>query len=130
MRDTSRSATAAHALILINAAFWFLFALFAALGDLPADLSIGPAKWVMVILALGAALTLGFLVFLLNKRKKAAFYIVVGVLALIVTLSITDEVGVFDLFILIISFAAIVLLVMNRSWYLSSAATKLKEWGT
>ena len=125
MRYTSRSAAAAHVLILINAAFWLSFALFAARGGLPADLSIGPAKWVMTVLALGAALTLGFLVFFLNKRKKAAFFIVLGVLALIGTLSITDEVGVFDLFILIISFAAIVLLVMNRSWYPCSADTEL-----
>ena len=127
MRDTSRLASTAHVLIITNAAFWLSFALLAALGGLPAGLSIGPAKWVMAILALGAALTLGFLVFFLNKRKKAAFYIVLGVLALIGTLSITDEVGVFDLFTLIISFAAIVLLLVNRSWYLSSADTKQKE---
>ena len=127
MRDSPRSTTAAHSLILINALFWLLFALFAALGVLPGNLSVGPLRWVLAILALGTSATLGFLVFLLNRRKKAAFYIVLGELTLIGTLSITDEVGFLDLFVLIVSFAAIVLIFMNRSWYLKSADTQIKE---
>lgn len=121
MRDVPRSAIAAQVLILINAAFWLGFALIAALGGLPGGLSSGPARWIFALLATGASATLGLLVFLLHRRKKGAFYLLLVILVILGTLSITDEVGIYDLFTLIVSLAAIVLLLINRSWYLSPA---------
>jgi hypothetical protein len=127
MKDSSRLNTAAYLLILINALFWLIFALFAALGALPASLSSGPLRWGFIFLALCTSFSLVFLVFLLNSRKKAAYYLIMFELTLISILSVTDEVGFLDFFILVVSAAAIVILFLNRSWYLNSSNTQLGD---
>lgn len=117
--DLPRSAIAAQVLILVNAAFWLIFTVVAALGILPGALSAGLARWVMAGLALGTALVLSFLCFMLNKQKKWAYYASILVLLIIAVLSITDEAGLFDWLILIISLTAIVLMMVERSWFLT-----------
>jgi hypothetical protein len=120
-QDTPRSAVAAQALILINAIFWLAFSIFATLGLLPGTLSTGAVRWVMAILSLGAAGFLGGLAFYLKRRVKAAYFIGLLSFVLMSILSITDQVGLFDWLILIISLATFVLLLISRKWYLDSA---------
>lgn len=116
-----RSAVAAQVLILINALFWFLFSIVAALGNLPSGLATGPIRWTFAFLALGTSIALGGIAYFLVRQKKAAFYLALAVLALLGVLSITDEVGFLDIFTLTISVAAIILIVKNRDWYLKHA---------
>ena len=59
--------------------------------------------------------------FYLRRQKKAAFYLDLAFLVLTSTLSITDEVRIYDLFSLIISLAGIVCLLISRSLYLNPA---------
>ena len=118
MRKIPWSAAAAQLLIILNALFWLGFAVVAALGLLPGSLSTGLFRWVMAALSLGASLVLGILVFCLIRRVKWAYTITVILLILLAVLSITDEVGVLDLFSLMISLAGFILLLINRDWYL------------
>jgi len=62
---------------------------------------------------------MGGLVFFLARRVKAAYYIGLLTMVLMSILSITDEVGLFDWFVLIISLAGFVLMIISRKWCLS-----------
>jgi hypothetical protein len=105
-------------LILLNAAFWLVFAIIAALGVIHSIA--GLIRWVMVTLALGTSVTLAGTVIFLKRRNRFAFYFGVILLAIIAILSITDEFGPPDLFTLLISLAGLGLMLKDRAWYLQS----------
>jgi len=72
----------------------------------------------MSILAL---LTSGLLIglsFFLRRRTSVAYYIMLGMLALISLLTVTDEFGLADLVVLAISVVPFVLLIKDKAWYL------------
>ena len=127
MENPPRSVIAVLALILLIAGFWLVFAMIAALGLLPGLLTTGPGRWVMAGLAIGAALVLGILFFLLRMQKKWAFYASLLVLTVISVLSISDQVGLLDWISLIVSLAAIGMLLISRSWYLGAPPRKNPE---
>jgi lysylphosphatidylglycerol synthetase-like protein (DUF2156 family) len=118
MKNTPWSVTVTHALIIITASFWLIFALVSGLGILPGVLSAGPIKWFISALSLGTSAALILLLRYLVRRTKWAYYATLVLIGVIGVLSITDEVGAFDLFTLIISLAAFLLLILNRNWYL------------
>ena len=124
MKNKPLTFIAAQALILIQALFWLVFSIYAALGSLPGHLASGAGRWIMTILALGIAGLLASLVFYLHRRRRTAFYGNLVILALIAILSITDEVGLFDWISLITSLAALILLIFSGSWYFGSEGTK------
>jgi predicted membrane channel-forming protein YqfA (hemolysin III family) len=75
----------------------------------------------MAILAL---LTTGLLMGLwlfLRRRSRLAYYLALGLLAVISLLTITDEFGLSDLIVLIITVAPLMLLIKDRAWYLQRA---------
>ena len=103
------------ALLLLNAAIWLLFALLGAIGWIPVS---GVMRWAMVVLALGSCAVLAGMAFFLWKRSRPAFYLSTASLAAVAVLSIADQFGLPDLFTLLISLAALVLLLKDRAWYL------------
>ena len=121
MNRLPASVSATLILIILNAAFWLVFAFIVALGAIPSIPPDGVVKWVMVILALGVSGFLTGIVIFLRRRNRLAFYTGVAILATIVVLSITDEFGLPDLFTLLISLVALGLMLKDRSWYLQSS---------
>lgn len=107
-------------LIFLTAVFWLGFAMILALGFFPFAMPGGAARWVMGILAIGAAAALFVLAMFLIKRKRLAYFIGVLILATIAVLSITDQFGFWDLFSLLICLGALGLLLKDRAWYLQS----------
>ena len=107
-------------LTILNAVFWLVFALIAALGGIRSIAGLGVVKWVMVILALGVSGLLGGISVFLMRRNRLAFYAGVTLLAIIAVLSSMDQFGWPDLFTLLISLVALGLMLKDRSWYCKS----------
>jgi len=121
MNRLPTSVSATLILIILNAAFWLVFAFLVVFGAIPSIPTDGVIKWVMVILALGVSGFLTAIVILLRGRNRLGFYTGVAILATISVLSITDQFGLPDLFTLLISLVALGLMLKDRSWYLQSS---------
>jgi hypothetical protein len=105
-------------LILLNAAFWLGFAILLAAGGIRSLQAESVITWVMVNLAVISAMALAGIAFLLRRRSRFAYYVGLALLALIAVLSITDQVGLLDLFTLLVNLVALGLMVKDRAWYL------------
>jgi hypothetical protein len=103
-------------LIIINAVFWFVFASIIAAGAHPSLPEGEVARWIMAGLSLITCVVLLGLLALL-KRTRLAYYLLLGLLSLIAVLTITDEFGLADLAVLIMTSAPIILLLKDRVWY-------------
>jgi GNAT superfamily N-acetyltransferase len=117
LKRRPNSVTFTFGLILLTAAFWLGFAVFVAMGAIP-SIPVGVIRWGMAILATGVAVVLAGLTYLLWRRVRLAYYGTVALLTIVVVLSITDQVGLPDLLTLLVSLAALVLLLKERAWYL------------
>ena len=118
MIKTPVSVTATLFLILINAFIWLAFAIITATGLHP---SIPESDLVRLTMSMLALLTSGLLIglyFFLRRRTSVAYYITLGMLALISLLTVTDEFGLPDLVVLAISVVPFVLLIKDKAWYL------------
>lgn len=111
---------AALIMIMINAAFWFIYALIMAFGGISSFSDAGIARWVMAILALASSVALAGIAYFLARRNRLAFFFGVVFLALLAILSITDEFGLLDLLSLLISLVPLGLMLKDRAWYLQS----------
>jgi hypothetical protein len=113
-------------LILVNAAFWLVFAILVAagaIGSIPA----GIIRWVMAVLALGCSGVLAGLAILLRWRNRLAFCFGVALMAVVALLSIADDFGLPDLATLLISLISFGLLLKDRAWYLRRCDDPPKE---
>ena len=54
----------------------------------------------------------------IHKRRRLAFFITLVVLALIIALTIFDQVGWADLVMLLVAFIPFALLILGRKWIL------------
>lgn len=121
------SVSATLLLIALNAAFWLVFAIIAALGLIPSFRAANAARWIMAILALGASACLAGLAIFLRRRNRLASYAGGVILAAIAVLSITDQAGLPDLFTFVISLVALGLMLKDRGWYLHGSSTPPKR---
>jgi hypothetical protein len=110
--------TATFILVLLNALVWLCFAAIVALDLHPALPDSSAIRWIMGILAFGCACTLIVFAILLGKRVRVAYFTTLGLLALLVVRTITDEVGLADLVYLVLAATPLILLIKDRSWYL------------
>ena len=110
--------TIAFVFILLNAMVWLGFTILVAWNLHPALPDSPAIRWIMGILAFGCACTLVALAVLLAKRFRLAYYPTAGLLALLVVLTLTDEVGLADWIYLILAATPLLLLIKDRSWYL------------
>jgi hypothetical protein len=107
-------------LIALNAVFWLGYAASAVRGALdPAD-SVSLMVWIMAGLAFISAVALAVVAVLLRRRARIGYYLGLPLLALIAVLSVTDQVGLLDLFSLAISLTPLILMVVDRRWYLGA----------
>lgn len=104
-------------LIGLNAAFWLVYALLVAFGDIP-TISANPImRWFIAGLAFAASACLAALAFFLWRRNQLAFYAAGIVLTAIAVLSLADEVGLPDVATMIVSLLALGLMWKDRRWY-------------
>jgi predicted membrane channel-forming protein YqfA (hemolysin III family) len=124
MVNRPRSVSAALVFILLNALIWLALGLIIALHLHPA-LSDNPlVRGVMAGLSFGAAAILLELFFVLRRRSRLAWYLVLGFLALTCVLTIFDQVGLVDLVVLVINLVPIVLLIVGRGWFRARIPSK------
>jgi hypothetical protein len=117
MNKKPYTATAAEILILLNALVWFGFAALVAL-DLHPGLPDDPTiRWVMGILAFGCAGTLFGLTLMIRKRIRIAYYSLLGLLALLMVATFTDEIGLADILYLALVTTPFLFLIRDRAWY-------------
>lgn len=119
MTQVPRTTPVTTILILLNALIWLAFAIIVATGLHPA---IPNSSLVRGVTATLASLTSGALLLLsilLKKRYTLAFYLTLALLLLISFLTITDEFGIYDLIVLLITLIPLILLIKDRAWYLN-----------
>ncbi len=99
----------ASILVYLDAAAWIVFGIAGGLGLIP-GLPEGPIRWQMAVLAVGAGGAI-LVLFLISKEHEWAFFLLLGLLALISLLSLTDQVGLVDWIAYAINLGALVLLI-------------------
>lgn len=77
-----------------------------------------PFKLIMMLGLFGGAIILMLLFQLLRMRKRLAYFITLVVLALIMLLTLFDQVGLADAVVLVITLVPFVLLILGRKWFL------------
>jgi hypothetical protein len=105
-------------LIPLNALVWLAFAIITASGLHPAIPEGDLFRWGMSILAFLTCVFLIVVYFLLRRQGGVAYYLMLGMLALISLLSVTDEFGLLDLLVLVINVVSFLLLIKDRAFYL------------
>lgn len=107
----------AFVFLLLNIIIWGFFAI-AILSGSHVVLPDQPyVDLIMGGLALITAFALTGLLYLLQQRNRLALQLTLPLLALIAFLSITDDIGWPDLFVLIVSIAPFLLLLKERRWF-------------
>lgn len=104
------------ALVYLNAVIWIGLGLMAALELHPAMPDEPLYRWGMAALSLltgGAMIAL----YLLSRRWRLAYFMLVGMFALIALLAFADDFGVVDLAALVINLLAMLALIVNRDNY-------------
>jgi hypothetical protein len=118
MRHFPASVRVALLLLALDALLWFAFGVVVACGGI-ASINHPPVlRWGMAGLALASAASLGGIALLLSRRSRPAFFFAISLLAIIVVLSITDQIGLADLVALAVSAVPLGLLLKDRAWYL------------
>lgn len=118
MAKTPISISITLILLLLNAFIWLAFAFIVAAGMHPAIPDVSLFKWGMAILSLlTSGLLIGLSVFL-RGRRRLAYYPTLGMLAVISLLTLTDDFGLSDLIVLMITIAPLILLIKDQGWYI------------
>lgn len=122
MKDSPVVVKIALIFILLNSLIFFVLGVLIAGGwhsGIPDDAAL---KWIMMLGMFGGAIVLALLYMLLAKRRRLAFFIALVALALIMMLTIFDQVGWIDLVMLLITFIPFALLILGRRWFLQKKA--------
>jgi hypothetical protein len=104
-------------LILLNAFFWMFFGVITALGYHPGIPANEMLRWGMVVLAISCSIVLMVLVVFLGRHNRIAYGLTACILGLISVLTITDQFGISDLLVLLLTTITLLLLVLGRRWY-------------
>ena len=118
MTDLPSTVRYTRLLILLNALLWLALGVIIAVGVHPSYREPGILRWAMAISAFLAAGLLGALVRPLAGRNRIACWAAVLLLAAISAAALSDEVGLADLAIVIITLLPLALLIRDRTWHL------------
>jgi lysylphosphatidylglycerol synthetase-like protein (DUF2156 family) len=105
-------------LLLLNALVWLVFGVIVALGVHPALPAEGLYRWGMALVSFLAAAVLISLMVSLRRRWKPAWYLAVAALVVSALLTLFDDFGWIDLAVLMVILLPLVLLVVDRRWYI------------
>ena len=119
--NQNKSVAISQILFIINAAIWLILGI--------ADflyLANRIAMLILLIITLLMFANAGVMLWLawgLGKQSKLFFYCALGVMAVNIILTFTDEFGFYDLLALLFEVAIVVFLIVTRSLYLSTKET-------
>ncbi|MFZ6019780.1 MAG: hypothetical protein ACOYXO_09230 [Chloroflexota bacterium] len=120
MNNCPPSVFAALIFILLNAFIWLTLGIIIVFDGHPALPDEPLIKGIMAYLFLAAAGILLGLFVLLGKRRRIAYFLVVGFLITTSLWLVFDDFGVVDLVVLAINLVPIPLLIKDRDWYLQA----------
>jgi hypothetical protein len=101
-------------LFILNAVIWIAFGVI-FLTDLSQGIHSG---WIVGLLMFGNAAVLAGLGYGLGTRyRRWSCYLSLVFVALNLVLGVTDEVGLFDVLVMVLNAVMLVLLLMKRTWY-------------
>lgn len=104
--------------ILINIVIWLALGIIIALNLHPSLPDMPVMKGIMAFLSLVMAGILFGLFIFIRKQNRIAYYLTLAFFIFNALLTIFDDVGLADLFVLVLNIIPIVLLVKDRAWYL------------
>jgi len=107
-------------IILVVGIVWVGFSLYMAVGSDPSFAKLGAYRWIMAAMTFVPGLLCVALWFLLRKRWKPAWYVSVIGLSLMTIAIIFDQVGWVDVLVMLGSAIPLVLLIIDRKWYLKA----------
>jgi len=107
-------------IILVVGIVWVGFSLYMAVGPDPSFAKLGAYRWIMAAMTFVPGLLCVVLWFLLRKRWKPAWYVSVIGLGLMALAIIFDQVGWVDILVMLGSAIPLVLLIIDRKWYLKA----------
>jgi hypothetical protein len=107
-----------YVFIIVNFIIWLGLGLIIAVNAHPA-LSIPPVlKGIVAAMSIGMAGILLILFILLIRGSIKAYYFTLAFFGATALLTIFDDVGVSDIVVLIVNIIPIILLILDRKWYL------------
>jgi hypothetical protein len=120
VNNRSFSITLARIFIILNALIWLALGIIIALNVHPALPVPTTMKAIIAIISIAMAGILILLFFFLQKGNRMAYYLTIAFFGFVSILTIFDEVGLSDVFILVLNLIPIVLLIKDRTWYLKA----------
>ena len=105
-------------MFILIAALWLVFGIGSVLHT--ANTAPRLTLWIVPILMLANVFVMLGLAWGLGKKPKLFFNLACGIMAVNIILTITDEVGIYDLLMLLAEVVIVVYLIIKRSSYLST----------
>lgn len=110
--------TAARWLLFLNATFWLALGLAMLVGGSRMGLNSPAARWIILALMVGNAAIMLISGWGLGTGRRLFYFLALGVLAVNILLTFTDEFGPLDLLTLLIDLTILVLLLANWKRFL------------
>ena len=106
--------------VILNALIWLALGIIIAVNALP-SLPVPPEiKMMMALLSIAMAGILLGLFILLHRGNRVAYYLTVAFFIFVSVLTIFDDVGLADIFVLVLNLVPIGLLIKDRKRYLTA----------
>ncbi len=112
------SVTLTWIFIILNAIFWLALGIMIAVNTHPELPVPSLQKGIMAFLSITMAGILMALFVFLRKGNRIAYYLTVALFIVVSLLTIFDDVGLSDIFVLVLNLIPIALLIKDRNWYL------------
>ena len=122
MKELPISVRITQVLLLIEALMWLVFGVIILLGLHPALPEGGLYRWGIGGISILAAVVLVVLARLLRKRVRPAWYLTMLALFATFLVILFDNVGWVDLAVMAAVFLPMILLLIDRKWYLGRKA--------
>jgi hypothetical protein len=108
-------------IILVVGIVWIGFSFFMAFFPNPSFAGLGAYRWLMAVMTFFAGASLIVLCVLLHNRWEPAWYLTVVAMSLMIVAFIFDQVGWVDVLLMLGSAIPLVLLIIDRKWYLKAS---------
>jgi hypothetical protein len=112
-----------HGLLAFIAIVWLVFGILAVTGIL-VTISIREFRLAIGGMAIACSLVITAFTVLLSRRNHIVYRLTIILLSAIILLSIMDDLGWADLSLIGITVVTLILLIKDRTWYLSSSSLK------
>lgn len=113
----------ARLLFLLNAIVWFIFGVWSM-----AKISAMNYAWVLALLMFTNAAVMLWLGWGIKKQHKGYYFLAIAVVAVNVILTMTDEFGLLDFFVLVIDLVLFAILIVTKAYYLSANEKSRSYW--